>query len=151
MTRTLHHARRRISRAYTLIEVLAASAIVAVAVGAASSLSVSISLQEEHARRIAIVRNFQENAARLWQLGLSPLQVSTIMPARNDNLSLALFEDPIEVHVIIPLSAVTLGDASAPATVETALCRASVNIGPTANAKQQGAVFDMMLCRPTIK
>lgn len=139
--------RSRLRQAYTLIEVLAASAIIAVAVGAAASMTASVSLQEEHARRVAIVRNLQENAARLWQLGLRPDQIRAIMPEDNANLNLALFEPP----VIIELGNATLGATPAQVTVETALCRASVNIGPTSILKQQGSTFDMMLCRPSIR
>ena len=137
----------RLRRAYTLIEVLAASAIIAVAIGSAASLTASVSLQEDHARRIAITRNFQENAARLWQLGLRPDQIRVLMPDENASLNLAMFDYP----AIIELGNSTLGDAAAPVTVETAICRASANIGPSPLLKQQGAVFDMMLCRPSIR
>ena len=137
----------RLRRAYTLIEVLAASAIIAVAIGSAASLTASVSLQEDHARRIAITRNFQENAARLWQLGLRPDQIRVLMPDENASLNLAMFDYP----VLIELGNSTLGDAAAPVTVETAICRASANIGPSPLLKQQGAVFDMMLCRPSIR
>ncbi len=140
---------KRLRKAYTLIEVLAASAIVAVAIGAAASLSASVNLQEEHARRIAVVRNYQENMARLWQLGLPPDEINGLLfdIQYNDNLNTALFDAP----VIIELGPATLGTAPNTVTVQQALCRASANIGPSSSLKQQGSFFEMLICRPGIK
>src|SRR6476661_3574701 len=73
----------RAARAYTLIEVLAASAVVAITMTGAVSLSGTMMLQEEMAWRVAIVRNYQENMARLWQLGLAPADVTALMPAQS--------------------------------------------------------------------
>ncbi len=138
-----------LARAYTLIEVLAASAIIAVSVGAAASISASVGQQEEYARRVAVARNYQENMARLWQLGLRNDVIDEIMPEMSPNpaLNVALFSQP----QIIELGSSTLGSGPNPITVETALCRATVNIGPTHIARQAGSTFEMMLCRPTIK
>ena len=130
-----------------MIEVLAAGAVVAVAVGAAASLSASVSLQEEHARRVAVVRNLQENMARMWQLGLRPNEIANILPLGNDSLNTALFDQP----QIIETGETTVGSTADPITVETALCRASVNIGLNAVSKEQGAYFEIMACRPSIK
>lgn len=141
---------RSLRRAYTLIEALAASAIIAVAVGAAASISASVSLQEDHARRVAVTRNFQENVARLWQLGLSRNAIyDDVLPdiQYNPILRDALFAAP----EIIELGTQTLGSGPNQVTVETALCRATVNIGIRSADRQPGASFEMMLCRPTIK
>ncbi len=134
-----------------MIEVLAAGAVVAVAVGAAASLSASISLQEEHARRVAVVRNLQENMARLWQLGMNPKTIGDILPldlvTANSPLQTVLFDYP----AIVETGEATVGSTAHPVTVQTALCRATVNIGINASAKEQGAYFEMMVCRPSIK
>lgn len=71
--------------AYTLIEVLAAAAIVSIGTTAMVSLSATLMLQEELSSRVALVRNHQENMLRLWQLGLSSLQTAALMPAQAQN------------------------------------------------------------------
>ena len=58
------------SAAYTLIEVLVAISILALAIGAASRLSLSQALTEEINQKEAFAVNYAENAARLWQLGI---------------------------------------------------------------------------------
>lgn len=74
-----------VRRGYTLIEVLAAAAVIAVGTGAAVSLSSSLMLQEELAWRVAITRNYQENMARLWQLGINP---DDVMPTQRNSARL---------------------------------------------------------------
>lgn len=54
---------------YTLIEVLAASTVVAIGMSAMVSLTGTLMLQEEMTWRVAVTRNYQENMGRLWQLG----------------------------------------------------------------------------------
>jgi len=58
--------------AYTLIEVLVAMSIVALAIGAASQLSLSQSLTEEVNQKEGMAVNYAENNVRLWQLGVTP-------------------------------------------------------------------------------
>lgn len=60
---------------YTLIEVLAASGLIATALGAASALSMSMTQQEELTRGQAAAIRYSEAIARLWQLGVSPSAV----------------------------------------------------------------------------
>ena len=135
--------------AYTLIEVLAAAAIVAVGAGAAASLSASVSLQEEFSRRVAVVRNYQENMAQLWQLGMDPVDIMATMPTTQANrfLRAALFG----TAQIIPQGQMTVGAAPNTATVETAVCRASVNIARNPTAFESGSPFDLAVCRPPIR
>lgn len=73
------------ARGYTLIEVLTAAVIVGLAVSAAVSMASTMVLQEELSWRTTIALNYQENAARLWQLGLSPLEVEALMPGTKGN------------------------------------------------------------------
>lgn len=69
-----------LTRAYTLIEVLIAAAILLLVVAAAASLSGGLTTQELLAQRTTIALNHQEQAARLWQLGLSPTAITNILP-----------------------------------------------------------------------
>ena len=68
------------SAGYTLIEVLVAAGLLLLVVGAAASLSLSITSQEELSARAAIALNQQEQAARLWRLGLDETAISAILP-----------------------------------------------------------------------
>ena len=71
-SRRLHRSRRA---AYTLVEVLAASGLIASAIGAASALSMTMARQEELTRGQAAAIRYAEAIARLWQLGVSPSAV----------------------------------------------------------------------------
>lgn len=60
---------------YTLVETMVAAAILLLVVAAAASLSGALNLQEELAQRSVVALNYQEQAARLWQLGLAPSEI----------------------------------------------------------------------------
>lgn len=80
----------RRARGYTLVEVLVASSILAMGVSAACVLSLAMVTQEEMTHRIERSTSLHENAARLFQLGLPPADISGtngILPA-NDDLTL---------------------------------------------------------------
>jgi type II secretory pathway pseudopilin PulG len=66
--------------AYTLIEVLVAAAILIIAVAAAAALALATVTQEEINARIARCLNLNEQAARLYQLGLDPSVIGAILP-----------------------------------------------------------------------
>ncbi|MDB4721869.1 hypothetical protein OAF65_09135 [Verrucomicrobiales bacterium] len=68
-------------RAYSLIEVLAASGIIVIALGAAVSLGIATVSQEESGNRIARGLSIQENAARLFRLGLSSEEIIRLIPS----------------------------------------------------------------------
>ena len=77
---------QRLRRAgYTLIEVVASAAVIAVGMAGATSLSSTIMAQQDLTWRVSVARNYQENMARLWQLGLSPAEVVAIMPTASGN------------------------------------------------------------------
>lgn len=135
-------------RAYSLIEVLAAGAIVAIGAGAAASLSASVGLQEDLARRVSVARNYQENMARLWQLGMDPVDIAAILPTTDGNrfLSGALFDR----GELLPQGLVNVGTAGQPATVQAALCRVSANIAPNPSGRLEGSPMEIVVCRPSI-
>ena len=76
--RPLHSRNSR--AAYTLIEVLAASGLVAAAISAASALSMNMARQEELTRGQSAATRYAEAVARLWQLGVSPSAVLLTEP-----------------------------------------------------------------------
>lgn len=82
----LPRLQHRIRRAgYTLIEVVASAAVIAVGMAGATSLSSTIMAQQDLTWRVSVARNYQENMARLWQIGLSPAEVIAIMPTASGN------------------------------------------------------------------
>ena len=152
----LKHIARRL--AYTMIEVLAAGAVVAIGTTAAVSLSASLMIQEEYSWRVAVVRNYEENMARLWQLGLTASTVKNLLPARDNNGALA-----VEIYGTPSIQelGVTGLDTDASKTdvhvhVEVATVTATVNVGsdpnPVSAANQvQGASQTLTVCRPIIR
>jgi type II secretory pathway pseudopilin PulG len=65
---------------YTIIEAMVAVSLLMLAIGAAAALSMSLVNQEEINARAARALNWQENAARLFQLGMgTPTDVSDIV------------------------------------------------------------------------
>jgi len=73
---------RRGRSAYSLIEVLVAAAILVIGITGAALLANSLLLQEESNGFSLRAFNTQEQAARLWQLGLSPTTITNILPER---------------------------------------------------------------------
>lgn len=137
-------APRRARNGYTLIEVLAAASIISIGTTALVSLSSTLMLQEELASRVAITRNYQENTVRLWQLGLSTVQITALMPsmAQNPLLQQAMFNNP----VIVENGLTTVNGI----VMETSLCTAIVNISQNPSAKAAGASFTLTAYRPRL-
>lgn len=69
-------------RAYSLIEVLIAGTILVIGIAGAALLANSLLIQEESNGFSLRAFNTQEQAARLWQLGLSPATITNILPER---------------------------------------------------------------------
>lgn len=135
---------RRARGGYTLIEVLAAAAIVSVSATAMVSLSATLMLQEEMALRISVTRNYQENAVRLWQLGLSTVQVNALMPSLTQNavLQQAMFAAP----TLVESGQTTVNGV----VMETLLCTAVVNSSQNPSTKSAGASYTLTAYRPRL-
>jgi len=73
---------RRSRFGYSLIEVLVAAAILVIGITGAALLANSLLLQEESNGFSLRAYNAQEQAARLWQLGLLPATITNILPER---------------------------------------------------------------------
>jgi prepilin-type N-terminal cleavage/methylation domain-containing protein len=135
-------------RGYSLIELLAAGAVMAVGVTAAVSLAGSLMLQEEFAWRVAVTRNYQENMARLWQLGLTPAEITRLMPDQRANpvLGQVLYGNPMVVEngTQSVTSGITL------ATVEAATCVAAVNVSQDIRREEPGATQSIRVYRPRL-
>ena len=101
-------------------------------------------LQEELANRVSITRNYQENTVRLWQLGLSTVQITALMPslAQNAILQQAIFNNPMLVE-----SGLTTVNG---VVMETLLCTAIVNNSLNPATKSAGASFTLTAYRPRL-
>ncbi len=97
----------RSSKGYTFIEVLFASALLGVILGGAVKFVGTLNTSDAMARGGAVCITYLENAAKLWQLGLSPAEVLSVMPSATDNefVGAAVIQDASN-------NAVTFGTAS---------------------------------------
>lgn len=129
---------------YTLIEVLAAGAIVSIGATAMVALSSSVMLQEEQSARVAVARNYQESMIRLWQLGLSPVQVQALMPALNQNAVLlqAIYGTP----ALVETGTTTVNGIA----METANCTVIVNSSQDPSKRLEGALYTLTAVRPQL-
>ncbi len=136
------HIRRACHAAYTLIELLAAGAIISVGTTAMVTLSSTLMLQEELSIRVAVTRNYQENMVRLWQLGLSPVQITALMPSQGQNAALqtAVCGTP----ALIENGLTTVNDVE----METLLCTAIINSSQNPAIETPGASFTITAYRP---
>jgi hypothetical protein len=127
------------------MEVLAASAVVGIGMTAAVSLSSTLMIQEELSWRVAVVRNYQENMGRLWQLGIRAEDVMNIMPRHGDSpmLNQVVFGTP----VIIQTGTST---ASGLGSMQAAAVTAAVNISLEPAVKRQGAALTFSVYRPKL-
>jgi hypothetical protein len=81
----LRHVPRLAGRGYSFAEVLVASSLLGLAIGGAISLSATMNVQQASASAGTLAQNFQDNAARLWQLGMSPTETLAVLPHVADN------------------------------------------------------------------
>ena len=78
MTFSIHPGKH--ANGYTLVEALVASVILMIGISAAASLSLTMVTQEEINERTGRALNYLENAASLYQLGLSSTEIAALMP-----------------------------------------------------------------------
>ena len=72
-------------KGYTFVEVLFASALLGVILGGAVKFVGTLNTSDALARGGAVGITYLENAAKLWQLGLAPAEVVSVMPKSTDN------------------------------------------------------------------
>ena len=140
--------RNRKPQGYTLIEVLAAAVIIGLAISAAVSMNTTLVLQEELSWRTTVALNYQENAAKLWQLGLSPFEVNSLMPAPSGNplLNSVLVSNSGVVGSITELGTI---DADGVGAVEQANHTLTVN--NVGSATDSGASPVVTIIRPSTR
>jgi len=127
------------NRGYTLVETLVASGILLVAIGAAVSLAVTMTAFEEGNAKVSRAFNYQEQAARLYHLGLSPDEISGLLPA----------ESAVE-SLTFTTNALTIANLG---TVETATLQMEYQSGATITSATAGVnqINTVTLVRPSIR
>lgn len=78
----MKHAFSTVSyKAYTLVEALVGSSVLAIGIGAAASMSLTLITQEEINERSVRAFNYLDNATQLMRAGVAPADIATILPA----------------------------------------------------------------------
>jgi hypothetical protein len=133
-------SRRSARSGYTLVEVIAASGLIATAIGAAAALSMTMATQEELARGKASAIRYGEAVSRLWQLGVDP---STVLLTQTQSVKDATSYSAMS-WTITPGTPAALGDDGgiAEGTVETATV--SVIWRPYGNTSDTTLSFDVL-------
>lgn len=78
--RVLASPHRSQNHAYTLVEVLVAAGLLVFALAAAASMAGTMLAQEEANARISRALNYQEQAARLYHLGVAVTNITPKLP-----------------------------------------------------------------------
>jgi prepilin-type N-terminal cleavage/methylation domain-containing protein len=134
-----------LTKGYTLIEVLAASTVVAIGMSAMVSLTGTLMLQEEMTWRVVVTRNYQENMGRLWQLGIRPEDVLNLMPSQTDNPQL---NQIINGTPSIIQTGTT--NPSSLGVMQAAAITAAVNISQNQRTESQGSPLTLSVYRPSL-
>ncbi len=126
---------------YTIIEVLVASAVLLIGIAASAALALTMAAQEEANSQVARALNIQEQAGKLYQLGLSQDEINAILPP-----------EPNVVSLIFSASSATVNGIG---TVEVADCQLIFNAGTPMTAASSVTpsqrTNDLVLVRPSIR
>ncbi len=142
--------KRRKKNGYTLVEVLVASALLGLAIGGAVSLSATMNVQNVAALTSAVAQNYQDNASRLWQVGLTPSEALNVLPHVTDNADL---QDAIVPAGTAPGQQVTFGTAgtttlaNSMGTLESIPCTVTIR-SPVSTTNR---TLTLQVYRPTIR
>jgi len=118
-----------------------AAGILVMGIGAAAALAITMVAQEEANARVARALNLQEQAGRLYHLGLTPSEIAAILPPEPNVSSLTFTESVISVTNV--------------GTMESANCRIIFDGGiPVTDSDAAGTAQrtnDVVLVRPVIR
>lgn len=135
---------------YSFAEVLVASALLGLAIGGAVSLTATMTTQNAASLSSAVAQNYQDNASRVWQLGLTPAEVLAVMPHVTDNADL---QNAIVPTGTAPGSQVSFGTAgtttlaNSMGTLENVPCTLTLR-NPTGGTNR---TLTLQVYRPTIR
>jgi type II secretory pathway pseudopilin PulG len=139
--------KRKKNLGYTFAEVMVASGILGLAIGGSVRLVATMAMQEEASNDTAIALNLQDNAARLWQLGLTPAEVNNLLPIVTNNNDLAGAVTPTGTNSVTFGTAGTTTLANSMGTLENISC--TINIPRLGTGTNRANVVQVY--RPTIR
>lgn len=124
---------------YTLIEVMVAAGILAAGIAAAAMLGLTMVSQQQASARVVRALNYQEQAARLYQLGLEQGTITNILPL-----------EPGVVSLDFTTNSVVLANVG---TVEVAVCELVYDAGSLLSSDGSASVQtnDFVVVRPSIR
>ncbi len=105
-------AKRRRTAGYSLIEVLVAAGILTMGVAAAAKLSLVMVTQEEISQRVSVTLAHQETAMRLYQLGLTPAEVTALLPDEPQAASLTFSSAGVSSSGVSGVSDIEFADTT---------------------------------------
>lgn len=127
-------------RAYTIVEVIIAAGLLVFAIVAAASMALTMQSQEEANAKVARAFNLQEQAARLYQLGLEPTTIIAILPPEPN------------AAVTFTTSSTNVGGSAA---MERAVCQLVFNSGTAIHMENASDLKfrtnDLVILRPSIR
>ncbi len=133
-------------RAYSLIEVLIAGGILAIGIAGAAMLANTLLMQEASNGFAIRAFNTQEQAARLWQLGLSPGDITNILPVQCS----ANATSPEPNSIYFGFSSVTT-NISGVAVEKLDPLRIVFHSGTSIDGSNAWRTNDVIVVRPTIR
>jgi len=133
------------NKGYTLIEVLIAGAILLVGIAAAAVLANSMVQQSEANGRVSIAINFQEQAARLYQLGLPYSSITNLLPER-----CSITDPPADGTITLTMTTAST-NISGVGTMERAVCRMIYRVATEDDGDAIHATNDVTIYRPSIR
>ncbi len=132
--------------AYSLIEVLIAGAVLAAGVAAAAIMASALMIQGEANGHALQAYNAQEQAARLWQLGLAPATITNILPERCSSLN----PPPLyNIHLSFTVSTTNINGISNIPILNP--LRLVFHSGSTADGTALYQTNDVIVVRPSIR
>jgi len=132
--------------AYSLVEVLIAGAVLAIGVAAAAIMASALMVQGEANGNALQAYNAQEQAARLWQLGLAPTNITNILPHRCTTTN----PPPLyNIHLSFTETTTNINGVSNIPILNP--LRIVFNSGVTAGGTQLYITNDVIVVRPSIR
>jgi type II secretory pathway pseudopilin PulG len=130
-----------------LVEVLVAGAILAVAAAAAAAMALAVTGQQEANARVARALNLQEQAARLYHLGMEPAAIPALLPEDPAVVALS-FSTP----AVVSVNGLEMQQTTCAVTIRASSATSSWSPGAwTGGDSGATRVNSMLLVRPTIR
>ncbi len=132
-------------RGYSLVEVIIAGFLLVIAISAAAILARSITLNEEANTSVAKAINTQEQAAKLYSLGLTPAAITNILP-EVFTTNTAPAEQTLNLS--FQLTNTTITNVG---VLETAVCTLIYPVGQNAQGTSMFRTNVINIVRPSIR